>query len=205
MSRSGREGWSSRLSPVSSTEKVRLVKKYDLHTGGQRLKTATFPQCVSDTLDRVAQWLSEVTGLAQPINQVRAEDRASAAAKEEAWRKEVLEQAHLLDDPSVATMLRQLVGWPLLPGEAEEQTRREQNQFLFDVGERDPQKFQPPPRKPAAPARPGQREDAIRQQEKMRYDQGLRPGRSPQKQQQIEDGTVPSNVSMPDRYGKRGA
>lgn len=172
---------------------------------GNTADSAEIPQDMSDTLDLVANWLSKVAGLAKPVTQVPASERAKAAAAEEKWRTEVLQQANLLDDPSIATYVRQLVGWPLLPGEAEEQTRREQNKFLYDVGERDPDKFQAPARQPAAPAQPGNREKAIQQQEKMRYNQGLRPGRSPQKQHQIESGVVPSNVSMPDRYGKRGA
>jgi hypothetical protein len=184
---------------------MRLVKKYGVYIGGKWPKSARIPQNMSDVLDRVSQWLSEVAGLAQPITQVPASERGKAAAAEERWRKEVLEQAHLLDDPSIMTTVRQLVGWPLIPGEAEEQLRNEQNQFLYDVGERDPDKFQAPARQPAAPAQPGDREKAIQQQEKMRYNQGLRPGRSQQKQHQIESGVVPSNVSMPDRYGKRGA
>jgi hypothetical protein len=111
----------------------------------------------------------------------------------------------MLDDPSIATFVRQLVGWPMLPGEEEEQLRREQNQFLFDVGERDPKKFQKPTLAPRKPNTPQQRDKAIRQFDRLKQERGLRPDRTPRQNQQVQDPSVPLEVADPKRYGKRGA
>lgn len=53
---------------------------------------------------------------------------------------------------------------------------------------------------PKPPVVKRDRQKALQQQEKIKYDRGLRPGRTPQQQNLIQSG-VPIDVSFPEKYG----